>query len=368
MNDNISRESAFFQHAQNIKKNGAYYTDLDHARRIGYLFDFDSADEISVLEPSAGDGEALLAVTGKIEGERSHMKLFLVEINGETVEEKLEGREEFDFVLHADFLNGVKISNSRFTFSFANWPYGKSMDKGARLETKFLERETNYLSNGAYLAVVVPRACLEDDEFKRKLFANYEVCGLWRFDDNIFRMFNQMVVVGRRKPTAGYRQEVLAVFQRKLEDFSSIPYLPKSESEVKERFVVRRSAADDIVYFTKRVFDPADFRQYMSRSVLFTNARVTNDIFMAPYKSSRSLRPLLPLTKDMSYICAVQGEGEGLCGSVRDQDLHLQRGCVRISREVSVQGGENSRCVVERTRSRVQQTVVENSGKITQFG
>ena len=86
----ISKECAFFQSAKNIQKNGAYYTDLDHARRMGYLFDFDSADEISVLEASAGDGEALLAVTGKLEKGRKHMKLFLVELNENTFKERLE--------------------------------------------------------------------------------------------------------------------------------------------------------------------------------------------------------------------------------------------------------------------------------------
>ncbi len=88
--NDISKESAFFQSAKNIQKNGAYSTDLDHARRIGYLFDFDCAEEISVLEASAGDGEALLAVTGKLEKGRKHMKLFLVELSEETFKEKLE--------------------------------------------------------------------------------------------------------------------------------------------------------------------------------------------------------------------------------------------------------------------------------------
>ncbi len=183
--NNISKECAFFQSAKNTQKNGAYYTDLDHARCIGYLFDFDSAEEISVLEASAGDGEALLAVTGKLEKGRRHMKLFLVELSEETCKEKLEGREEFDYVLNADFLDGVKISNSRFTFAFPNWPYGASKDGKSRLETKFLEKVCSYLATGACLAAVVPKAALEDGEFRRKLFANFEVCGLWRFDEKV---------------------------------------------------------------------------------------------------------------------------------------------------------------------------------------
>lgn len=366
--NDISKECAFFQSAKNIQKNGAYYTDLDHARRIGYLFDFDSAGEISVLEASAGDGEALLAVTGKLEKGRKHMKLFLVELNGETFKEKLEGREEFDYVLNADFLDGVKISNSKFTFAFANWPYGTSKDGKSRLETKFLEKECNYLATGAYLAAVVPKAALEDGEFRRKLFANFEVCGLWRFDEKVYREFRQFAVVGKKKPVSGYRKELLGKFEEKLKDFGNIPFLPKSDGEPEEKFVVKKSSEGDITYFTQKVFNPGDFMQHIQKSVLFSSARVTNDIFIPHYSADRELRPLLPLTKDMSYICAVQGQGEGLCGSVERKDLHLQRGSVKVSRKVSLQGDEGSEYVCEKIRSQVRQTVIENSGRITQFG
>lgn len=367
MND-ISKECAFFQSAKNIQKNGAYYTDLDHARRIGYLFDFDSAGEISVLEASAGDGEALLAVTGKLEKGRKHMKLFLVELSENTFKERLEGREVFDYVLNADFLDGVKISNSKFTFAFANWPYGTSKDGKSRLETKFLEKEGNYLATGAYLAMVVPKAVLQDMEFRRKLLANYEICGLWRFDDKAYREFKQFVVVGRKKALSGYRKELFEDFETGLEDFGNIPYLPKSEGEQGEKFVVKESYEKDIVYFTKKLFNPGDFMQHIQKSVLFTSARVTNDIFIPHYSADRELKPLLPLTKDMSYICAVQGKGEGLCGSAGNKDLHLQRGSVKVSRKMSVEGEEGRKYVCEKIRSQVRQTVIENNGRVTQFG
>lgn len=368
MNNDISKESAFFQSAKNIQKNGAYYTDLDHARRIGYLFDFDSADEISVLEASAGDGGALLAVTGKLEKGRKHMKLFLVELSEETFKGKLEGREEFDYVLNADFLDGVKISNSKFTFSFANWPYGTSKDGKSRLETKFLEKECSYLATGAYLAMVVPKAALEDGEFRRKLFANFEVCGLWRFDEAVYREFRQFAVVGRKKPVSGYKKELLAAFEERLRDFGGIPFLPHSDEEPEEKFVVKRSSESDIVYFTRKVFNPSDFLQHIHKSVLYTSARVTNDIFIPHYSADRELRPLLPLTKDMSYICAVQGQGEGLCGSAGNKDLHLQRGSVKVGRKTTLEGEEGSKYVCEKIRSQVRQTVIENNGRITQFG
>ena len=79
------KENSFFQSAQNVRKLGAYYTDVDHCRRIGNLFDFDQAEEICVLEPSIGDGQAVLTVTG----EREHCKIFGVELNRDTYTECL---------------------------------------------------------------------------------------------------------------------------------------------------------------------------------------------------------------------------------------------------------------------------------------
>ncbi len=66
------------------------------------------------------------------------------------------------------------------------------------------------------------------------------------------------------------------------------------------------------MYFTQKIFNPDDFWRSISRNPsCLQNVRVTNDIFIPHYSADRELRPLLPLTKDMSYICAVQGQGKG---------------------------------------------------------
>ena len=106
------KENSFFQNAQNMKKLGAYYTDVDHCRRIGNLFDFDQAEEICVLEPSIGDGQAVLTVTGG----RENCKIFGVELNKDTFTEYLQENPKFTVVLNEDFLKGVKISNNKFSF------------------------------------------------------------------------------------------------------------------------------------------------------------------------------------------------------------------------------------------------------------
>ena len=154
------KENSFFQSAQNVRKLGAYYTDVDHCRRIGNLFDFDQAEEICVLEPSIGDGQAVFTVTGG----RENCKIFGVELNRDTYTECLQDNPKFTAVLNEDFLKGVKISNNKFSFCFANPPYGESAEEKKRLEQLFLERIAGYMRNGGYLALVIPYGVFKEEK------------------------------------------------------------------------------------------------------------------------------------------------------------------------------------------------------------
>ena len=133
----ITKTNLFSRSVANEEKMGAYYTDKGHCERIGYLFDF-PADEVSSLDPSAGDGVALSTVVGK-----SNSKLFGVELNAEAAQ-KLRETKIVNYVLEADFLCGVKISHGSFGFCFANPPYGE-LENGNRLEVKFLDKLYPYL-------------------------------------------------------------------------------------------------------------------------------------------------------------------------------------------------------------------------------
>ena len=62
--DNIKKQSEFSRTKANEAKMGAYYTDVGHCVSIGRFLQFPE-DEVCCLEPSIGDGKAVLAVTGK---------------------------------------------------------------------------------------------------------------------------------------------------------------------------------------------------------------------------------------------------------------------------------------------------------------
>lgn len=361
------RENSFSRSAANVAKLGAYYTDVDHCRRIGMLFDFETAEEINVLEPSVGDGSALLAVTGG----RKNLNLYAVELNSETFETHLKNNEKFAAVLNEDFLGGVKISNGVFSFCFANPPYGvqKEEDGGKRLESLFLERIGWYLKADAYLVYVIPHAVFTDEKFFRQVMTRYYICECYRFDDKEYAKYHQVAVVLRKKKgsASGYFRSDFEIQYEKVRKLESISYLPKEPSEVAERYEVLPSKDGEIEYFTTRNFDAEEAYQNISASSLYNS--IGKGIFQKKFSGCDLSQPIVPVSKDISYLLAVSGGGQGLAGSEDDGTLHLQRGVAKKMEQDTVNTDEKGKAksISAKSFTQISLNIIQNDGTITQL-
>lgn len=359
----LYKENGFFQSAQNVRKLGAYYTDPDHCRRIGGLFDFDQASEICALEPSMGDGRAILEVTGR----RGNIRIYGVEINKETYKECLEGNPAFESVLNEDFLNGVKISHGAFSFCFANPPYGESQNEKKRLEAMFLERLSPYLKSGGYLALVVPFGIFREEKFLRLVMSRYVMEQYYRFDDQEYEKFHQICVVLRKKPAGlGYLKSVFEEIFAKIQNLETYPYLPEPD-EVPERLVIPESKDRDLEYFTTLEFHAEDAQEQLENSPLFSE--ITSRMFQKPYTGCDLNQPIVPVSKEISYLLAVTGGGQGYAGNEKEGTLHLQRGVAkRVEKEEPVYDEQNKVTkIVATSYTEIRLNIIENSGKITQL-
>ena len=361
--ESVQKGNSFFQNAQNAKKLGAYYTDLDHCRRIGGLFDFDHAEEICALEPSIGDGKAILEVTGK----RENIRIYGVELNRETYEEHLKENPAFAGILNEDFLSGVKISHGAFSFCFANPPYGESQNGKKRLEVMFLGSVSPLMKNGGYLALVIPFGVFSGERFFRLLMARYAVEKYFRFDEREYKKFHQVCVVLRKKPAGmGYRKSIFEELLREIKDLEMYPYLPEPE-HVQERLIVPESKDRELEYFTTLKFQAEEAAQQLKDSLLFSE--LTSRIFCKPYTGCELNRPIVPVSKEISYLLAVIGGGQGYAGSEKEGTLHLQRGFAkRVEKQDVVPGekGEPSKMVVS-YYTEIGLNIIEDSGEITQL-
>lgn len=361
MSNFITKENSFSRSLDNVAKMGAYYTDKDHCRRIGMLFNFDAADEICVLEPSIGDASAVKAVLGKKKDDNK--KIFGVELNTLTYEEHLKANEDISYCLNADFLSGVKISHAVFSFCFANPPYGESKDMRERYEKLFLEKLIPYMKVGAYIAYVIPSYVFAEERFLRLFLSKFDFISSYRFDDKVYQQFKQIVVIGRKKGSFGYLKsayEELFLLASKVDE---MPYLPTEEVEKEKQLVVSTSFEKDMTYFAQKNFDKAAALDELKNSSLTS---VISLGFPKKYRGTCLSNPVLPLKKDLAYLCAVTGGGEGLTGSEEDGDLHLQRGVAKIERTSEVKKLPSGEYVeIENSHTVIKLNIISNDQLIT---
>lgn len=359
-NNNIHKENNFSRLRVNNEKCGAYYTDKKQCNKIANLFHFEDGKEYAIIEPSIGNAEAVLEVTKAC----TNKKIFGVELNKEAFE-SLSESGKVDYLINADFLNGVTISNNIFSFCFMNPPYGEDF-RGERLETQFVVKVTSYIRTNGVLCMVVPEYVFTEDKFLRTYLARYEHLAHYRFDDEVYAQFKQVVVVGKRKSGIGLQREVLEALRADLEA-NGFPYLPTEPLEAP--IFVPPSSAEKVEMFSTLKFDAAAaFEKMQHVSPLYSAVRIGAKTAQKEYGAVEFGEPILPPSPSMCYLMATVGGGAGLCGNGESGSLHLQRGNAQVVKEqkevVSATGVVQ---IVETTKTVMSLKVLEQSGKITSF-
>ena len=347
------KQNNFSRSLANDVKLGAYYTDPAHCRRIGKLFDF--PEKFCVLEPSIGDGVAVKQVLSGTQGSC----LFGVEIAEKTVED-LKERSVCDYLLQADFLKGVKISNKAFSFCFSNPPYGEDADGKKRLEQEFVEKTFAYIATGGIYALVIPYYVLMEERFSKCFVARFSPLAVYRFDDAVYKQFKQVVVIGKRRGSLGFLRSAYDSWYESVSVLENLPYLPMDDPE--NKIPVPESDEQEVEYFTTLAFDADKAAARLSGSSLYG---MVEKFCMKPYLATEIGNPPVPLKKDLLYLCAVSGGGQGLVGDEENGDLHLQRGEARIVKEERIEEDKAKPRLVETSRTKIVLNIIENDGTIT---
>lgn len=361
----IKRQSSFSRSMVNEEKLGAYYTDINMCRRIKNLFLFKEENEYTVLEPSIGNAAAVMEVTGKGNGFGENIKIFGVELNPNVFAEQ-ENNPNINYLINADFTNDVIISNNVFSFVFTNPPYGVD-ENNVRLEQIFIAKSAQYLRAGGILCAVLPSYVVSDEKFAKQYLSRYKHLVNYRFDDDVYSQFKQVVIIGRKKNGLnGLKDEVLEEFMSKVSDIDQYPYLPTSA--VDEPIIIPSLSADRVEEFTRKFFDAdAVYAKMRDISPLYTSKDIGLKTSIADYVATDLGSPILPLSPSMSYLIASTGGGAGKCGT--EGTLHLQRGNAKIVKDTTEKYNPETDSVeiVETSHTRMSLKIVENDGTITSF-
>lgn len=201
----------------NKKHTGSYYTPEYLARFITERV-FNSVGnktEVSVLEPSVGDGSFINEVANKSEFE---IKLFAVDINEQELETaKNKWKRKKASFINADFLNFEP--KLKFSIVIGNPPYVKknlmsqeqidicnemhqtefsSTTTIKNIWTSFVIKATKLLKNDGILAYVLPSELLQvkfAEEIREFLKNNFERIEIFTFNDLMFDCKGQDTVV-----------------------------------------------------------------------------------------------------------------------------------------------------------------------------
>ena len=363
----IIHGSKFSRTVANEQKKGAYYTDTEMCSRIGRLLSFPEEGEVTVLEPSVGDAKAVRTVLAQ---NRTSCKtpLFAVELDKRAAAELKETLSEEEVLLNADFIRGVRITPGSFGYCFANPPYGEDGFSKRRYEEMFLKIIYTYLKKEGIVTYVIPYYLFTREEsFVAALMARFEILALYRFDDKVYEQFQQVCVVLKRRPKMDYSfgKEAYAEFLNDFPKVEELPYLPEVPTE-EQMVSVPVAERKEVKMFATLMFDAEAARSSIIGGSL--DNVLGSKVFGEAYTANELTRPLIPPKKDLLYLCAIAGAGQGTCGNAEDGDLHLQRGVVKTVVDSEVVRTEdegkkkNSAKIVERSHAGIVMTVLENDG------
>ena len=363
----IMTNSRFSRTVENEAKMGAYYTNLAHCKDIGKMFIWPE-DEVSVLEPSIGDASAVITATNA--ANNSNIKIFGVELNDE-VAKQTASNPFVEAVLKADFTNGIMVRKNAFSFCFANPPYlnDKGEEGNSRLEKQFLERIVNYLKASGILVWIVPFKQFFEMGHLRMWMKNFDTLAIYKFREDEYKKFSQIVVVGKRVPHSISAEDVEGFINK---HFYSLEELP---NDLQATISVPVSPSSGVDLFTTRFFDATEAYKYLETNGLSPDisAALERRISVKKFSEGVLKRPPIPVKNDSLFLLVASGVGQGYTGSEEDGTLHLQRGVAEVVEESFIpssddeyedeESGTANRMIVT-TRTSVKMTVLENDGTI----
>ncbi len=255
-------------------------------------------ETLRLLDPCCGAGEAAAQLADNLRTRGTlPVETYGVELHRDRAREA-QGR--LDRALAADLFQ-TSIANRAFGLLYLNPPYDHDAEQ-RRTEHSFLVHATRYLADQGVLVFVVPRPRLSVSA--RYLASHYGRLQCWAFPDPERAVFDQVVLMGTRKPEptpdAYAADRIRAWAEGAPEPLRPSPY-PAFSPPITD--------AGDILFTTRHV-DPVAAAAEARRSGLWTSPQITDALW--PNGDHRT-RPLMPLRRGHMAMLVAAGFLDNLC-------------------------------------------------------
>jgi hypothetical protein len=194
-------------------KGGYYPTPKEEMQHIVNLLSVESGKSISLIDPCAGEGDALQQM-GQILTEKYGCLVTTYGIELEKSRAKLAD-QKLDEVLACGY-EEARMSHDSFSAMYLNPPFAEM--QGRRLEEVFLQDLTNdYLPPGGILILNIPVYVLRD--VNKTLASRFVDIRVFRFTDENgnYDRFKQVIVYGKRRQK-GLRSNEERLYRERIEN------------------------------------------------------------------------------------------------------------------------------------------------------
>ncbi|AEG14543.1 plasmid-like protein [Desulfofundulus kuznetsovii DSM 6115] len=293
--------------------------------------------KVNVIDPCAGEGDALKMASDHLKSEGGNIVTYGIEIEATRAE---KCRSKLDRVVRCGY-EEARVTPKAFSFMWLNPPYNER--GGERAEVTFLRDLTDPVSgklmNGGVLGYCIPQYVLT--QAAPILAARFDDLAVYRFTDENFPVFKQIVVFGVRRAKARQGSEAREI-REWLKELSRKEGLPVLDANDGVTYLIPESPAVKIT-FRGSVTDPLEVGGDIVRSPVWEEIKY---LLPMPRKVSSLKPPVLPLKPAHDAVAIAAGAIGGNMGT------HLLVGMTKKVVDRQVIPEEKGEKVIETERPR----------------
>ena len=237
---------------------------------------------IRILDPCAGEGTAL-----RIIGDHLKAETYGIEID---LERGKKAKQVLNECLVTDYQN-TRIRHNSFSLLYLNPPYDwatrdNELESSERYERTFLRGCTRYLCMKGILVYLIPRKRL-DGHIARMLSYRFEQIGIFRFPEDEYMAFKQLIIFGVLKKRPDRDEPVCEYLKNCGKLKAVVPYLPQDPKDVYE---VPVSPTRTAFLFRSNEIDPEELAEEIKEHGLFDRFKEMT----IPLKAAEKIKPIMP--------------------------------------------------------------------------
>ncbi|WP_067928281.1 DUF6094 domain-containing protein [Alicyclobacillus shizuokensis] len=294
------------------------------------------------FDPCCGEGEALAAVAP------SDAVTYGIELDGQRA---LKAKERLHHVVHCGY-ERARVEPASMQILYLNPPYDSQSGVQSdifRKELIFLRDLSKYLAPDGVLVFIIPRYVLSS-ELVNVLLLRYTDIAVYRFDDEEYAAFRQVVVFGRRRSKNLTRAKELSNEDRKAknellsygkDENLPMPYLDAPDG--RQWTVPAVENIETPILFRGYILDEEELRLDLAQSEAF---QIAANMLMPSDTTAKLRRPLLPFRRTHMATLIAAGALNGAVGI--GENRHMVVGLTRkiVNREV-VRNEDGSETIVD---------------------